>query len=1066
MAGIRKLNNKFILSKAEQTMTAGIDEMFGDGSDGNVTVSSGQTVYLSSDMYYEDLTVESGATLFTNGFRIFVNGTLTNNGTIGMPSNLLETTTSSTVSRRSDVVKSYSWGEGSSNEALSENIVKDIDVAVNGFLVSADGNIHAVAGGQPGDQQVGDLLDPGEGQPGEPGNAGAFIRLPPGSPGGPGNPGNPGQDGTAASRGSGGQRGSGGGVVLIVAKSISGSGTIESRGTSSSPETSPSQGAAGADGNPGNPAPNIDAFANEGSPYDSGINAGYHYVTAGNHSHGSGTGSIFAATGGKLNHNATVSGGNFNPSTHNHGNLYDISDLYDIRNANPFPTDATFFNQGINEGEHPHPAVNIAPTNYPAFSGLPANQRPNVTNHNAVYDPQGHNPGFHHHPAGVNSSYPFLGSEISHAHNSTGTNANIHLPSTVAGQANAGNMYHHHTPGTIPGTPFNTQLHHPHAGDGSWPDHTTFLDAHPHAVDNAGHTPVDQPVNQNGHTANRHHQHGHGSGSGPSYPGSHPHPAGTLPGNPSNAHHPTGSYHTAGTEFHTKLSHPHGSTTHFPSVNAPAHAQNLGHGPANTNTTTGHTANRHNRHTDGNHPYSHHHGNHAKNYYYHTHAGPSHFTPSTTTLYPSTNHNHHGNRSFGHTSPAHLIPGVGYYYYHYVNAGFGSGPGFIGHANTYHPAGNAGSPQIPASPHNANHHHQIPAGDHIYHTPGHNPSHTHNHATGSYPSPNLPSNLPHSAGHNSGYHPYNHSHNNYNGHPSAAPFYPRTNHNHDAHYNEGWNAGDYIHHVSGVNPDVNHGENTNLPSNYSGHSGNQEYLHNSGNFTHGDINGLNIHGAPTPANIAGHTPAINIANGHSGDYHSGSWPEGTHEHTAGPISPLNDPTTPTVRYLYTSDFNDENHSGTRHLRGHNPGSHEGTAGIFHFVGTNDGVNFAAHALVPGIPLVGRRFVQSTGGSQNPTNFTAGYHHHPSYNVHHGTGGALPSGPHHGNPYAAGHNESYENLEYLGGTGGAGGAGGEAGTADPSTYDPGYQGGVLIVSRDSGNVQNQIGHSNFSKILDA
>jgi len=1074
MARVRRVNNKFSLTKAEQTMTAGVDEMFGDGSDGSLTISSGQTIYLSSDMYYQDLTIQSGATLFTNGFRILVNGTLTNNGTIGMPNNILETANASTVSRRSDVVKSYAWGEGSANEALSENIVKDLDVAVNGFLVSADGNIHAVSGGQPGDQQVGDLEDPGEGQPGQPGNPGAFISLPPGSPGGPGNPGNPGQDGNAAARGSGGQRGSGGGVVLIVAKTIDGSGIIESRGTSSTSESSPSQGLDGVDGNPGNPAPNIDSFANLGSPYDSGVNQGYHHVSAGNHPHGSGTGSIFAATGGKLSHNATTSGGTFNPSTHNHGNLYDISDLYDIRNANPFPTDATFFNQGINEGEHPHPAVSIAPTNYPAFSGLPANQRPNVSNHNAIYDPQGHNPGYHDHPAGVNSSYPFLGSEISHAHNSTGTNANIHLPSTVAAPSNAGNMYHHHTPGTIPGTPFHQQLTHPHAGDGSWPSHTTFDDAHaPVFPANQHHTPsVNLPTGHNGHTATVHNQHGHGY-----HPGNHPHSAGTLPGNPSNATHPAGHYHIAGTEFHTKSEHPHNAGNHAnvgPSIPSPAIS--LGHGTYNStnDNPVGHTGNVTPWHSSGynSHNYGSH-NTHSRSHttYYSTKPHHLQILPSNSPIWPTNNHNHSGSHQNHYTGP---LTGI-QTYWHRVNPGSGNGPAVSGNSN--HNSAPHANPAlgVPANQvYNGNAYTFLSfnAGDHINHNPGHNPNHTHPHTSGHYNSPNLPANNPHqhtnTYSHNAGNHDYNHNHNNYNGHPSSAPFYPRSTHNHSAHYNEGWNSGEWVHHTPGHNPDVNHGQNSNLPTNYSGHSGNKEYLHNAGYYPHGDINGLNIHGAPTAANIAGHTPVTHTgtANGHTGDYHSGSWPEGNHDHTAGPISPLNDPTTPTVRYLYTTDFNDENHTGTRHLRGHTPGSHVGAAGIYHFVGTNDGVNFAAHALVPGVPLIGRRFVQSTGGSQNPTTFTAGYHHHPSYNVHHATGGALPSGPHHGNPYNAGHNESYDNLEYLGGTGGAGGAGGAGGTADPSTYDPGYQGGVLIVSRDSGNVQNQIGHSNFSKILDA
>lgn len=51
---------------------------FGDGSDGDVTISSPTT--LTRNMYYDDLTVNS--TLVTDGYQIFVKGTLSGTGTI------------------------------------------------------------------------------------------------------------------------------------------------------------------------------------------------------------------------------------------------------------------------------------------------------------------------------------------------------------------------------------------------------------------------------------------------------------------------------------------------------------------------------------------------------------------------------------------------------------------------------------------------------------------------------------------------------------------------------------------------------------------------------------------------------------------------------------------------------------------------------------------------------------------------------------------------------------------------------------------------------------------------
>lgn len=58
---------------------------FGDGSDGDVTISADTT--LTSDMFYNNLTINAGKTLNTGGYRIFVLNTLTNNGTISRNGN-------------------------------------------------------------------------------------------------------------------------------------------------------------------------------------------------------------------------------------------------------------------------------------------------------------------------------------------------------------------------------------------------------------------------------------------------------------------------------------------------------------------------------------------------------------------------------------------------------------------------------------------------------------------------------------------------------------------------------------------------------------------------------------------------------------------------------------------------------------------------------------------------------------------------------------------------------------------------------------------------------------------
>ena len=58
---------------------------FGDGSDGYFVTTGDVT--LTSDKYYTNLTIQSGHTLFPNGYRIFCSGTLTLNGTISRNGN-------------------------------------------------------------------------------------------------------------------------------------------------------------------------------------------------------------------------------------------------------------------------------------------------------------------------------------------------------------------------------------------------------------------------------------------------------------------------------------------------------------------------------------------------------------------------------------------------------------------------------------------------------------------------------------------------------------------------------------------------------------------------------------------------------------------------------------------------------------------------------------------------------------------------------------------------------------------------------------------------------------------
>ena len=57
-----------------------VDQLFGDGSDGGITASSG-TINLTRTMYYDSITLSGTAVINTNGFRIHVKNILSLTGT-------------------------------------------------------------------------------------------------------------------------------------------------------------------------------------------------------------------------------------------------------------------------------------------------------------------------------------------------------------------------------------------------------------------------------------------------------------------------------------------------------------------------------------------------------------------------------------------------------------------------------------------------------------------------------------------------------------------------------------------------------------------------------------------------------------------------------------------------------------------------------------------------------------------------------------------------------------------------------------------------------------------------
>src|SRR3990167_7458561 len=66
--------------RSDDLLLATVQNAFGDGSDGDVTISSNTT--LTRDMFYKNLTINLGIVLTTASFRIFVQEQLLNKGTI------------------------------------------------------------------------------------------------------------------------------------------------------------------------------------------------------------------------------------------------------------------------------------------------------------------------------------------------------------------------------------------------------------------------------------------------------------------------------------------------------------------------------------------------------------------------------------------------------------------------------------------------------------------------------------------------------------------------------------------------------------------------------------------------------------------------------------------------------------------------------------------------------------------------------------------------------------------------------------------------------------------------
>ena len=386
-------------------------KMFGNGADGNVIISTNQTI--SRDMYYNNLTVNNGITLFTNGFKIFVKGTLENNGTVGMPSGTSQTTSvlAGSVMTRDDGTAGYDSADAIDGSIASIASIDDFDSLIYGVRQTG----LQIRRWYPGSKGA-DGADGADGTDGtaNPGSAGS---------GGGSGSGNAGTAGTKGSKGTAGTFGQSGGSVVIVANNIIGSGTFVSQGTSGTSGTSGGSGNPGVAGNAGTTiaaAP----FHNPGGHNPGGHNPGGHNPS------------------GVNPHSDTGSGATANPHTDtgaggHPGNTFTFS------NPNHQHPHTVPGNPGHNAGRH------VAAHHRPA-----RNSPPKVS---AAHDPAHFTPGnpFHNasHHTHKGHSHPKSNPPVANYHAPGNHNANTH----VAGNPHPGNPHpgnpHPGNPGHNPDYP-------------------------------------------------------------------------------------------------------------------------------------------------------------------------------------------------------------------------------------------------------------------------------------------------------------------------------------------------------------------------------------------------------------------------------------------------------------------------------------------------------------------------------------------------------------------------------------------------------------------------------------
>lgn len=202
------------------------DAYYGDGVDGNVTIASATT--LTRSMFYDQLTIASGVTLITGGFKVFCATSVTNNGTISRAGNF--GATGAAGGAGGSIVPGNEAGAGTAGGAGGAGQTTNGSVGVAGTGSTCQGGIGGGGGaGGNGVSGTGGALGAGGSQTLKVSRiadtnllAGATIVN--GGTGAGGGGGGAGNGATAGGKGGGG--GGGGGVMVLASKAITNNGTI------------------------------------------------------------------------------------------------------------------------------------------------------------------------------------------------------------------------------------------------------------------------------------------------------------------------------------------------------------------------------------------------------------------------------------------------------------------------------------------------------------------------------------------------------------------------------------------------------------------------------------------------------------------------------------------------------------------------------------------------------------------------------------------------------------------------------------------------------------------------